>query len=84
MYRHSRNARVSPRELVRIEDIGQLALPVADPPAGKAEILGGAEVFEGYTRGGVCAIALGREDDDADVGVGEVGGLEESREEEFD
>ena len=74
MHGRRRDARVSPCQLFSVEDVGQLALPVADPVADDGEFLLGAQVVEGDTAGWVAFEAEGGVADNAHVGVGLGGG----------
>ncbi len=70
MHRRRRDAGVSPCQLFSVEDVGQLALAVADPVADDGVFLLGAQVIEGNAAGWVAFEAEGGVADDADVGVG--------------
>ncbi len=69
MHGRRRDARVSPSQLFSVEDVGQLALAVADPVADDGVFLLGAQVVEGDAAGRVAFEAEGGVADDADVGI---------------
>ena len=82
VHRHGGDVGVSPRKLRRVEDIGQLALTVADPGAEPAKVLRGAKLVELDTTLGMAAKAHGGENHNADVRA--LGGAEERGHEGFD